>query len=182
LNKGFIFLAFSMGAAIGSVVAWKITKTKYERIANEEIESMREHYLSKNKDIKEEESEEPVEEEPQQPDDSERKIYRNITKVYNPDEDKEYKRGPYVIRPEEFDTLDDYEIQSLTYWADEVLTDDDGVVIEDVEGLVGYDSLNSFGEYEDDSVFVRNEKHKIDYEILLDVRPWYEYQKTRMKK
>lgn len=181
MNKGFIFLAFSVGAAIGSVVAWKLTKTKYERIAQEEVDEMREYYLNKNKEnAKDEETKETSEEEPkEESDEPARRIYRNITELYKSDEDKEYERGPYVIRPKEFDTLDDYDIESLTYWADEVLTDDNDEVIEDVEGLVGYDSLTHFGEYEDDSVFVRNERFKTDYEILLDTRNWSDYSKKK---
>lgn len=41
LVKAFIFIA---GAAIGSVVTWKVIKTKYEQISKEEIESVREEY------------------------------------------------------------------------------------------------------------------------------------------
>lgn len=41
LIKAFIFTA---GAAIGSVVTWKVIKTKYEQISKEEIESVREEY------------------------------------------------------------------------------------------------------------------------------------------
>ena len=41
LVKAFIFAA---GSAIGSVVTWKVIKTKYEQISNEEIESVREEY------------------------------------------------------------------------------------------------------------------------------------------
>lgn len=40
--------------------------------------------------------------------------------------------------------------------------------------LLGIDSLNHFGEYEDDSVFVRNDARKCDYEILLDQRTYSE--------
>ena len=60
----------------------------------------------------------------------------------------------------------DYEEVSLTYYADGVLTDDQDNIIEDVEGLVGLDSLNHFGEYEDDSVYIRDEMNEMDYEIL----------------
>jgi hypothetical protein len=42
--------------------------------------------------------------------------------------------------------------------------------VEDLEGSVGIDSLTTFGEYEDDSVFVRNSRLRCDYEILLDQR------------
>ena len=44
LNKVFIFAA---GAIIGSVVTWKIVKTKYEQIANEEIESVKERFRNR---------------------------------------------------------------------------------------------------------------------------------------
>ena len=78
--------------------------------------------------------------------------------------------APYIITPDEFGEFDDYETISLTYYADGVLTDDMDEPIEDVDGLVGVDSLSHFGEYEDDSVFVRNDRMKADYEILSDLR------------
>ena len=43
-------------------------------------------------------------------------------------------------------------------------------MIEDVESMIGFESLSHFGEYEDDSVFVRNDARKCDYEILQDQR------------
>lgn len=39
---------FAIGAAIGSLATWKFVKTKYEKIANEEIESVKEIF-SKNR-------------------------------------------------------------------------------------------------------------------------------------
>ena len=85
--------------------------------------------------------------------------------------------GPYVITPEEFDE-EGYETISLTYYADGVLTDEQDFPIEDVEDTVGNDALNSFGEYEDDSVYVRDDDKGIDYEILLDVRKYSDLPKT----
>lgn len=41
LVKAFIFVA---GATIGSAVTWKVVKTKYEQIAQEEIKSVKEEY------------------------------------------------------------------------------------------------------------------------------------------
>ena len=67
-----------------------------------------------------------------------------------------------------------YTTETLTYYADHVLTDDFDNPIEDVEAMVGEESLNHFGEYEEDAVYVRNERHKIDYEILLDERKYTE--------
>ena len=47
------FLMFAVGAAIGSAVTWKLVKTKYERIANEEIESVKEVFSRRSKEEKE---------------------------------------------------------------------------------------------------------------------------------
>lgn len=47
-------LLFTAGAAIGSVVTWKILKTKYEHITQEEIDSVREEYDRLSKMMKKE--------------------------------------------------------------------------------------------------------------------------------
>ena len=165
---------FAAGAAIGSAVTWKLVKTKYEQIANDEIREMRDFYYnlaSENDDIDEYEDDEDY-----TPDESEKEEYENVVEStgyrnYSNKKEKEVEDlgRPYVISPDEFDT-EDYEVVSLLYFDDGVLTDEQYNVIDDVEGLVGEDSLNHFGEYEDDSVFVRDDEKKIDYEILADGR------------
>ena len=61
----------------------------------------------------------------------------------------------------------------------QVLVDDGGDKIEDVDDVVGMESLTNFGEFEDDSVFVRNDRLRCDYEILMDERTYSEAQKER---
>lgn len=85
--------------------------------------------------------------------------------------------APYVISPDEFNEHDGYTAVSLTYFADGVLADEYGVIIEDAEEIIG-DALNHFGEYEEDSVFVRNDAKQCDYEVLLDEREYAEFRKT----
>ena len=137
-----------------------------------------------------------VEEEPK----PEQKIYRNnkpdiveYAKIlsetgytnYAERQDKKEKKGvepvederPYVISPDEFGEKDGYENVTLTYYADGVLTDYFDNVISNVDEVVGFDSLDHFGEYEDDVVFVRNEKMETDYEILRDLRDFNESDK-----
>ena len=80
--------------------------------------------------------------------------------------------GPYIISPEDFGENDDYDVISLTYYADGVLADDRDMPVDDVTAIVGRDFASHFGEYEDDSVFVRNDELKADYEILRDVRKY----------
>lgn len=157
---------FAAGAAIGSAVTWKLVKTKYEQIAQEEIDSVKEvfakrasmmkpsleEYKAKLDDLKYEmESEE----------DTEKEDTESM--------DKKTSSAAYVISPEEFGDCG-YDTISLTYFADGVVADDFDEPIEDVEDLIGPDALDSFGEFEDDSVFVRNDEKQCDYEILLDVR------------
>lgn len=50
-----------------------------------------------------------------------------------------------------------------------MLADECGEEVDDVEEIVG-DGLEHFGEYEEDSVFVRNDAKRCDYEILKDLR------------
>ena len=49
-----------------------------------------------------------------------------------------------------------------------VLADDMDELVDDIEDVVGFESLNHFGEYEEDAVHVRNDRLKADYEILVD--------------
>lgn len=179
-------LIFTAGAAIGSVVTWKLLKTKYEQIADEEIESVKEVYANKLAEVK-------AEEESTEPDDSIVSIDNvkpdilEYAKKYGVIVDEhEYMTveggvmemdKPFVIEPEEFGECD-YETVSLTYYADGVLTDDMDNPIEDVEGMVTRESLTHFGEFEEDSVFVRNHNYKTDYEILLDTRNFSDVKPT----
>ena len=81
---------------------------------------------------------------------------------------------PYIITPEDFGEYG-YSTVSLTYYADDVLTyEDDDELIDNRDEIVGDDAVNHFGEYEDDSVFVRNDAKKCDYEILYDQRNYHD--------
>ena len=186
------FIIFATGAAIGSVVTWKILKTRYEQIAQEEIDSVKEVFSKKEDELKWEYLGEPigkVEKTEETEDDIKFSVSMNKPDLQeyaakikeegyfnysNPSESKKEKETkvekPYVIPPEEFGEADGYDTISLTYYIDGYLADDMLDVVEDVDDVVGFESLNHFGEYEDDSVFVRNDRLKTDYEILLDQR------------
>lgn len=180
LVKGLIFVA---GAAVGSVVTWKVVKTKYEQIANEEIESVKETFSRKKditvKDVAEAAVKEGINVDIELGDrkmsteeirDMVQKLgYLNDEIMKNKEEDEEdMDYRPEVIAPEE-SWEQDYPTISLTYYeGDGVLTDDRNRPIRNVDELVGEDFASHFGEYEDDSVFIRNDKFKTYYEILRD--------------
>lgn len=179
-------IIFVLGAATGSAVTWQFAKKKYERIADEEINSVKEVFSKREQDMADVEI--TVEPKPsveaslkkfeEKPDIS---TYAGILKneAYVPEGTEMAENKPYVISPEEFGEFEDYDTISLTYYADQVLVDDGGDKIEDVDDVVGMESLTRFGEYEDDSVFVRNDRLRCDYEILMDERTYSEARKER---
>lgn len=188
-NKLSHVAAFLAGAASGGAVVWRLVKIKYERIAEEEISSVKETYSRREAVVVKTIEDVPaaVSEPPQRPNEGVLDYAARLRKEgYLPGEDSAKKEemsmsaeAPYIIEPEEFGECDGYETISLTYYADGTLTDENDEIVEDAEEIVGSDFHNHFGEYEDDSVFIRNDKLRCDYEILLDQRPYSEVIKAK---
>ena len=188
MSKVTNFVMFAMGAAVGSVITWHCVKKKYEQIAQEEIDSVKAVFMKKDPDMEVTVSETPHQAEPrkveEKPSISEyaallkNEGYTNYSGM-GKEEQTSMNDKPYVISPEEFGEYEGYEKISLTYYGDQVLADENDELVEDVEGAVGFESLTHFREYEDDSVFVRNDRLKCDYEILLDQRTYSDVVKTR---
>ena len=86
------------------------------------------------------------------------------------DKNQSEDSAPHIITPEEFGENEEYDTISLTLYSDGILADDADKPIDDVDEVIGKGSLEHFGEYEDDSIFVRNDKLKCDYEVLIDER------------
>lgn len=158
--KGMIFVT---GAAVGSLVTWKVVKTKYEQLIQEEIDSVKEAFGRAEKVTDAEEPEEVVEEDEED------------TDIYEEDyvEDDEEMGKPYIISPEEYGDCD-YVMIDLTYYADGVVTNVNDKIIANVDELIGEESLEHFGEYEEDAIYVRNDFLQQDFEILRDYREFSE--------
>lgn len=187
LNKVVIF---TVGAAIGSAVTWKLVKTKYEQIAQEEIDSVKEVFSRREESKYDEGLKDALQlnkeidaatkraidtegsEKKEMADILDNQRYTNYSNNRSKEEtgmEMEFDK-PYVIPPDEFGDIDDYNTVSLTYYADGIVTDEMDEPIDDVDDIIGEESLDHFGEYEEDSVFVRNDALRTDYEILRDVR------------
>ena len=179
----------TIGAAIGSVVTYKLIVDKYASIAQEEIDSVTERFSKKLEEAKNTYNNDDIVTTPlKKPDLSiytnilKNKEYMDYTDYTDPRERKEVddisdpKARPYVISPDEFGEEDDHDLYVYTYYADGVVTDegDEPIENEELDELIGLESLKTFGQYEDDSVFVRNEGMKIDYEILKDNSNYYD--------
>ena len=176
---------FVFGAAVGSAVTWQYAKNFYEQRAQEEIDSVKETYGKKvvsvqvEADTAEKEAATVVDGVDDKPDILHyAKILKN-EKYTTDDESPTAENKPYVISPDEFGEFEEYDRISLTYYADQVLADENDDKIKDVDEVIGVESLTHFGEYEDDSVFVRNDRLKCDYEILMDSRTYSEVLKQK---
>ena len=123
MNKLLGVFIFAAGAAVGSVVTWKLVKTKYERIAQEEIDSVKEAFSqianSDDNDIKNDTEKDKTE------DDDEEYFVRvndlGYTRSSVPYVNEVKKKGggtvkrPYVITPDEFGEIYEY-YQSSLLW------------------------------------------------------------------
>jgi len=183
-------IAFLAGAAVGGAAAWYFIRERYSSLAEEEIRSVKETF-AKREEQRKKEAEQRTEvprtavaaKAPEKGDISDytRRVqdgagFTQYSKTVVPK--PEYHAGmPYVISPEEFGEMDDYTQISLTYFDDGILSDENGIIIDDPEEMVG-DALDHFGEYEEDSVFVRSDIKRCDYEILRDLRSYAEFRTT----
>lgn len=177
---------FAVGAAAGAVATWKLLNDKYEKLYHEEVEAYKEYHKEKSDkattepkpepepELKKEEHIHKVDQDPimnKLRDTIERAGYTDYstTKVKNESEEKDMR--PYVIRPEELGDQIGYDVIELTYYADGVVAEEDDVM-DDVDEVIGIDSLGHFGQFEEDAVCVRNDRLKCDYQILLDEREY----------
>ncbi len=175
-SKTMFLIAFIFGTISGSLVTWCGVKKKYEMLAQEEIDSVKEVFARREKKSAKNVADVVKADEPNDAAGIKecesilrREGYTRYSDSTEENEGREMSRH-YVISPEQFGENEDYDQISLTYYADQVLADENDEMIEDVEEMVGFESLSHFGEYEDDSVFVRNDDRKCDYEILMDQR------------
>ena len=189
-------LYFVFGGAVGAVATWIFTKKYYEKIATEEIESVKEYYKEKKEKTEEEKVDkvsedavlayDPKEEDsvgiPKRPSVETMRRYESLAETYKsriPEEEQKSNfdkkeaiavSKPYVIMPEEVGDLD-HMTSTLYYFQDGVLTDDEMNPLEDPEDLIGDIKVEDhFGEFEDDVVYVRNEDIETYFEICEEER------------
>ena len=202
MNKSAV--SFIFGVAVGAAGTWFVLKKKYEIIAQEEIDSVKEVFSRSytpitpetNNDISEDK---PVEEKAKAAADKPN-IMEYATKLKkegyvdysNNGKDEEEEKETIivnedieVISPDDFGTSDnEYELITLTYFRDDVLVDDadNELTFREIEAMVGEDFADHFGEYEEDSVYIRNHARRTEYEILKDNRTFEEFAGYRSHK
>lgn len=192
-------LAFLAGAAVGGGSVWYVLKARYEEISEQDIYSAKQAFRAREEKLQREidnlkerlespdmDTEEPKTIQVSAAKNREKGDINDYAKMVNrvqysrtsvPQPPEHEVEAPYVISPDEFDEMDGYTKISLTYFDDGILSDENGVIIDEPEDIVG-DALNHFGEYEEDSVFVRSDPKRCDYEILRDLRSYAEFRST----
>ena len=183
------FAMFLAGATVGAAGAWFCCKRYYERIAQEEIDSVKAAFAERKpyalKNVKNFED---------STDDNEQKAnmaklkpdlvsyaaklqaegYTNYSahaEKSDNEKDETVIDKPHVISPDEYGDCN-YTTISLTYYSDGVLADDEDEIVENIKDTVGVDFVKHFGDYEMDSVHIRNDRRKCDYEICRDNRSY----------
>lgn len=177
-SVGYI-LTFTAGVAIGVAASYKALKTHFERITQEEIDS----FYETVKPEKTEEAEKAIEIEK-----AESEHIKKFIGIVNDmgyagkevtEEEVADVTKPYVITDTEFAALDEteYDIITLTYYADGILSDDKDDIIYDIDDIVGEDSLAHFDDANEhgksvDTIYVVNDELGTAYEILRDNREY----------
>ena len=186
-NKVVGVICLVVGGAAGFFGAKLYLNEKYRKSSEEQLSAMREEYLKLRSEPKvsvtaaapEENAATPVEgtapkkttgRPPEKP---------NLTKYAKYAKDLGYnnqpakKDKPYFIIEEDFGDVVGYETVNLTLYSDGVLADDSDYEMsrEEIEEDIGLDSLNR-SNFTGDSMFIRNDKQKLDYEVDLDERTY----------
>lgn len=185
-------LAFIGGVAVGYFSAVYFLNEKYEKRYNEDVKSTIEAFSlkSKDKDIKDNEEHKDVnitkisDEEIINKVKDYAKVIKNMdysskyTVVDENEEEKEeevlepiiehddVQTEPFLISESEFGLYDDYGIVQWNYFSDGVLTDEYDEVVTDITNTIGELANKEIRETVENAIYVRNDRLKLDYEIL----------------
>ena len=176
---------FALGAGAGSLITWKLVEKYYKNLADEEIESVIDTFKNRekellektekgNKKVEKSETTEKKKRTTKKDKVTNKKIIdtENYGKVdletaeeqlinINPEE----SAGIEIIHPNDFGEEVGYDMKSWMFWDDGIVTDENDEVVDNPSEYIG-DGLSHFGDYEEDSVYVRNKANQTDYEIL----------------
>lgn len=186
MSKVSTSIAFVVGAAIGASGAWYYLKDKYAKIAEEEIASVKAAYARREEPVNAKAETTVIAAAKNKDKASIAEYTQHLQEAGYTDYSRTVEEKPsgvpgevpYVISPDEFGEIEEYTKVSLMYFdEDGILADECGEVVDDVEEIIG-DGLEHFGEYEEDSVFVRSDAKRCDYEILKHLGSFHDYAKN----
>lgn len=198
--RGKTVIGFLVGLVIGSVLTYHGLKNKVEAEIDEEVDKIKEFYKDQLEKQQAEyfEKEEYLKSKVDLADDKGIVVSKiinlnNIEKfeeVPNEDTDNDIDESPsgvfevfkddiiaqdkpFVIEEDRVGEYISYDLISLIYFSDGVLTDDWEVPVENPDETLGKEYIEYF-ETGEDVVYVRNDKLKCEFEITRDLRTYEE--------
>ena len=197
-----VVVGFVSGALFGGALGAFLMKSKTEKECRIAIEEVKSYYRDKYgvdipyKDVKDEPSGAEEKKEEENPDPrptpsetlKEGYLPEDWKEEYTPEEVKSFTKEDrqndiYVIEADDYCyTNPHYGKESLSYYIkDRVLVDENMDAVTDPESLVGCDIGNRFAQdfgtsYEDDPIYIRNDKLGVDYEVTPRNAKFYQYE------
>lgn len=167
--------AFAAGLVVGAGGMFLAVRKHFQKIADKEIEDVKEMYKVKNEKIVQD-----VKTAREETKEFYKKSLENLNYAMpetdvSPqpmyDDTPEPVSEPFVISPDIFGEEENYDRLSFTYYADGVMTDecDEPLDAGEITKTVGIDAINHFGEYENDAVYIQNDEERAYYEIIRDL-------------
>lgn len=159
-------LIFAAGFGCGAFFMHTLFRKKYEEQAEKEINDVRDHYQQK-----EAEMDKVIEEK------ATKRSIEQLTGPYRTETEPEDLAEPdeiEILQPDEVGDTD-YEVTSLTYYADGKLVydgEDKPVDEEDIPKILGTEALHRIGEFAPSMVCVRNNRFLKDCEVLQVRQNW----------
>lgn len=164
LIKRFLMMS---GMALSFGAGYRVAKKKFDHILDIQIEEIKKTY--------EEEYKKPQEDTPNTVTSYIPEGGIEFMKKYSSPQVKEvidevvhynYDNMIHVISPMEYGEDESYEQVGLTYYFDKVLArDDDDTIIEDIDNVIGSNSLKYLGDYAEGVLFIKNDILGAYYEI-----------------
>ena len=158
-------LIFLAGIGVGVISTYKVISSKEQERADEEIKSVKKKYKEmylKTNECKTEESSK----------NGDGKEEKKMVRQYN-DTISENGYGTsdqvadaiYTITPEQYVENNGYDKLAMSYFENEVLTDEVNDPVDIDQFVGGIDIFDNAGEYDEDELYVRNDRLGADIEI-----------------
>lgn len=180
-------LYFAIGFAIGSAIGLGVLKFVYEKKANAkvqaEIDAIREDNNKKAKELAKKNEVKP------QPEDlyaeSMQRLadLREASKIakengYIPEveaieEEEEELDGIFRINVEEFSQLNGLQKETLTWYKDRVLADEEYEVVT-IKDTVGMDAIDALMASNEEAIYLRNLRTGCEYELIYEPRSYFD--------
>ena len=174
-------LIFAGGVLLGSAATYLIVRDKYKREAQEEVDEVRSIYFEK---CRRAESIRKMEDEKEEMkstilkygysdlvnEDSEEIDTEDVEDQWEEEHiaPVEHPGDPYTITPHQFAYENRHyeKVTLLWYPSEKLLVSEIDGYEEDIDAAIGDDALTKFGEFEEDVVYVRNDRLGIDFEVI----------------